>query len=249
MKTPTGRVPFVLMYHSISARRPDPHGLCVPPAVLGRQLDALRRSGLRGVSMGELMAAHRAGNSRGLVGLTFDDGYTDFLTAADVLAERGFGATLYVVAGRFGATNDWDGPNGWDLLSAAGVAEVDARGFEVASHTLTHPHLPRCGPAELRAEVGDSRKVLQDLLGKDVTGFAYPFGDEDPRVVEAVERAGYVDGVRADTAPASTPAHPHLTVARSYAGPGDGAARLAAKLLRHRIKHRSKSTSVAGGRA
>lgn len=227
--------PFVLMYHSISARTPDPHGLCVPPEVLGRQLDALRRSGLRGVGVAELMAAHRAGRAHGLVGLTFDDGYTDFLTAADVLGSRGFGATLYVVAGRFGGTNEWDGPIGWPLLDAAGVREVDTRGFEVASHTLTHPHLPACDADGLEAEVGDSRKVLEDLLGKPVEGFAYPFGDESPAVVAAVARAGYVDGVRADTAAPSTTGFPALTLPRSYVGPGDGAARLAAKYVRHRF--------------
>jgi peptidoglycan/xylan/chitin deacetylase (PgdA/CDA1 family) len=224
------------MYHSVADRRPDPHGLCVPPRTLARQLDALRRRGLRGVSMADLMAAHRSGSARGLVGLTFDDGYTDVLDAAEVLAERGFGATLYVVAGRFGGTNDWD-DSGWPLLTAAGVREVDALGIEIASHTLTHPHLPRCPPDRLRAEVADSRAVLQDLLGHEVPGFAYPFGDEDPAVVEAVAAAGYREAVRADTGAPSTSAHPELTVPRSYVGPGDGPVRLAGKHLRHQLRH------------
>ncbi|WP_432509815.1 polysaccharide deacetylase family protein [Kineococcus sp. SYSU DK001] len=232
--------PFVLMYHSVSSRHPDPHGLCVPPATLARQLDALRGRGLRGVGVGELMAAHRAGDSRGLVGLTFDDGYADFVEAADVLAERGFGATVYVVAGRFGGVNDWDGQR-WPLLSAAGVREVDSRGFEIGSHTLTHPHLPQCDPVTLRAEVHDSRKILEDLLGHEVHGFAHPFGDEDPAVVRAVAEAGYREAVRADTAPASTAEHPELTLPRSYAGPGDGPVRLAAKRLRHRIAGRGRA--------
>jgi len=229
--------PFALMYHSISARTPDPHGLCVPLDVLARQLDTLRRSGLRGVSMAGLMSAHRAGRARGLVGLTFDDGYTDFLAATDVLAARGFSATLYVVAGRFGGVNDWDG-NGWPLLDAGGVREVDARGVEIASHTLTHPHLPQCDPVQLRAEVHDSRKVLEDLLGHEVPGFAYPFGDEDPTVVAEVAAAGYRESVRADTSPASTTEHPLLTLPRTYVGPGDGPVQLAAKLVRHTLRHR-----------
>lgn len=245
--------PFALMYHSVARRSPDPEGLCVPLEVLARQLDTLRRRGLRGVGMGELMTAHRAGTARGLVGLTFDDGYTDFLDAAELLADRGFAATLYVVAGRFGGTNDWDG-NGWPLLTAAQVREVDALGVEVASHTLTHPHLPRCPPARLRAEVTDSRAVLEDLLGHEVTGFAYPFGDEDPAVVAAVADAGYRDAVRADTGAPSTPAFPDLTVPRSYAGPDDGPVRLAAKHLRHHLHARvhahraAPSRRPAGGR-
>ncbi len=60
--------PFALMYHSVARRSPDPEGLCVPPDTLARQLDALQRRGLRGVSTGELMAAHRAAAPAGSSG-------------------------------------------------------------------------------------------------------------------------------------------------------------------------------------
>jgi hypothetical protein len=70
-------------------------------------LRLLRRLGLRGVPLAELVAAQDRGQAAGLVGLTFDDGYTDFLDhAVPVLARHGMTATLYVVAGLLGGQND-----------------------------------------------------------------------------------------------------------------------------------------------
>ena len=102
--TPAARVrlplPPVLMYHSISpSAEPDPHRLRVHPCRLDGHLRLLRRLGLRGVSLTELVRAADRGEAGGLVGLTFDDGYTDFLDhAVPVLQRHGMTGTVYVVA-------------------------------------------------------------------------------------------------------------------------------------------------------
>ncbi len=76
---------------------------------LDAQLGWLRRRGLRGVSVAGLLAARARGEDRGLVGLTFDDGYADFVThALPCLRRHGCGATLFVLPGRLGADNAWD---------------------------------------------------------------------------------------------------------------------------------------------
>src|SRR3712207_7031506 len=54
-------LPPVLMYHSISrSSEPDPHRLRVHPDRLDRHLRLLRRLGLRGVSLTELVRAARS---------------------------------------------------------------------------------------------------------------------------------------------------------------------------------------------
>ena len=68
----------------------------------------LKRHDLRGVSMRELYLALNAGEASGLVGVTFDDGYEDFLDAAvPTLEKLGFSATVFVVAGMLGSENTW----------------------------------------------------------------------------------------------------------------------------------------------
>jgi peptidoglycan/xylan/chitin deacetylase (PgdA/CDA1 family) len=86
--------PMILMYHGIADVDEDPNQLCVSPARFAEQMAWLARRGLRGVGIAALVDAMRAGRQRGLVGLTFDDGYTSVLeTALPVLRRHGFGAT------------------------------------------------------------------------------------------------------------------------------------------------------------
>ncbi|MFD5554842.1 polysaccharide deacetylase family protein [Streptomyces sp. NPDC127068] len=184
---------WIAMYHSVTRVGDDPYRITVTPERLDDQLARLRRRGLRGVSVRELMAARAAGRARGLVALTFDDGYADFLDhALPVLRRRGCGATLFVLAGRLGGDNAWD-PLGArkPLLTADGVREAAAAGVEIGSHGLTHLDLTRVDDAVLHAETHDSRARLRELTGTEVSGFCYPYGTLDARVVAAVRTAGY----------------------------------------------------------
>jgi peptidoglycan/xylan/chitin deacetylase (PgdA/CDA1 family) len=236
---PTGprvRIPAVLMYHSISpSSAPDPYRVRVRPDRLDAHLRLLRRLGLRGVSLGELVDAADSGAADGFVGLTFDDGYTDFLThAAPVLARHGMTATLYVVAGRLGGQNEWDDGPRLDLVDADAVRDVVADGHEVGSHTLSHVRLAQADPAVVRHEVADSRRVLEDLLQAEIRGFCYPWGSFDRAAAAAVQEAGYDHAcVTGDYLPGD-----RFTLPRSYVSPTDTAAQLLAKLARHRLRMR-----------
>lgn len=48
--------------------------------------------------------------------------------------------------------------------------------IELGSHTVSHPVLSTLSLAEQRAELSDSKQYLEKLLGKNVSGFAYPYG-------------------------------------------------------------------------
>jgi peptidoglycan/xylan/chitin deacetylase (PgdA/CDA1 family) len=76
-------------------------------------------------------------------------------------------------------------------MSPAEVRSLCARGHEVGSHTVEHPLLTQLRDAELERELAGSRVTLERWTGTQVTGFCYPNGSFDDRVVAAVERAGY----------------------------------------------------------
>lgn len=150
--------------------------------------------------MRELCRAMAAGDARGLVGLTFDDGYEDFLsTALPTLETLGFSATVFVVAGMLGEENTWEHHGGprpqLRLLEADGVREVSERGMEVGSHSVTHPRLSGLDPETLLHEVRDSRQMLSEILNAPIEGFCYPYGNVDGPAVQAARRAGYVYAV------------------------------------------------------
>lgn len=193
-------LPQVLMYHSVSRAEGNNADLCTSPERFEAQMMYLRRRRLRGVSMRELCRAMNSAGTRGLVGLTFDDGYEDFLgTALPTLEKVGFSATVFVVAGMLGKENDWehrDGPKPpLKLLQASGVREVSERGMEVGSHSMTHPRLSGLDPEKLVHEVRDSRQTLSEIVGTPVEGFCYPYGDLNGRAVQAARSTGYAYAV------------------------------------------------------
>jgi peptidoglycan/xylan/chitin deacetylase (PgdA/CDA1 family) len=224
-------MPLVLMYHSVEPYTEDPYQVTVSPRRFERQLRWLRRRGLRGVSMRELLAARRAGRGSGLVGLTFDDGYADFTAVVmPILARSGFTATVYVVAGSLGGYNSWDTPGPRkELMSAADVRAAHEAGMEIGSHSLAHIRLTSSDDVDLQTRL--SRELLTDLTGQDVTGFCYPYGAVGEREVEAVRAAGYdyACAVR------PTPVTGRYAIPRTFIGDRDAAPRLYAKLARHRL--------------
>ena len=194
------RFPQVLMYHSISQPEGNYDPLCTSPERFEAQMLYLKRRNLRGVSMRVLYLALNAGEATGLVGVTFDDGYEDFLdSAVPILEKFGFSATVYVVAGLLGSENNWEHGGGprpqLRLLRADGVREVSERGMEIGSHTVTHPRLSGLDSETLIHEVEDSRQTLSAIVDAPVEGFSYPYGDLDGPAVRAARGAGYVYAV------------------------------------------------------
>ena len=63
-------------------------------------------------------------------------------------------------------------------------------GFEIASHTRTHVNLARCTEEERRSQIGDDVAALSRLFGRQVIGFAYPYGTGAKQSAEALKAAG-----------------------------------------------------------
>ena len=76
-------------------------------------------------------------------------------------------------------------------VRAGELRALEAEGLAIGSHTLSHPCLPCCSEDEIRREVGAAHDILASALGRPPRAFAYPNGDQDPRVVAAVARTGY----------------------------------------------------------
>lgn len=226
-------IPCVLMYHAVADVSHDPNMLAVSPRRFAAQLDWLARLGLRGVAMSTLLAAMRAGRARGLVGITFDDGYVSVLeNAVPELTRRGFTATVFVISGRLSGTNDWDDSTPWPLLSAAQVGELAAAGIEIGSHSASHAHLAGADAEVLTSEISGSKKRLSQIADAEIRGFAYPYGEMDEAARRAVRDAGY-EYACAVSAPRA--ALGLMALPRIYVGEQDGFGRMTAKrlLFRH----------------
>jgi len=127
--------------------------------------------------------------------LTFDDGYVNVLRyGLEPLASTGFKAIQFLVADLLGSCNQWDVPQGEaaePMMDPVQIREWLAAGHDIGSHTLTHPHLTQLPPALAREEITASRKKLEDLFGRAIEHFCYPYGDWNEAVRDVVAAAGY----------------------------------------------------------
>jgi peptidoglycan/xylan/chitin deacetylase (PgdA/CDA1 family) len=216
----------VLNYHAIGGPTSDTFSeWSIERAEFRDQLDYLESRGLIGVTMGAAIADPRPDQ----IALTFDDGYEDFVTAAvPELERRGFKGTVFVATDHIGDTARWldsEGAGDRAMASWEQLRSIEQLGFEVGSHSHTHPQLDLLSSADLRSEVKRSRLAIKDGLGHDVEGFCYPHGFHGAGVRAAVVDAGfsYACGVKHKM---GTTGQDPFSIARIVVRRGDSIAQL-----------------------
>jgi peptidoglycan/xylan/chitin deacetylase (PgdA/CDA1 family) len=137
--------------------------------------------------------------------ITFDDAFASVKRyAAPVLARLGAPATIFAPTAFIGGRPlSWAGLDTWQDTPDAG--ELDAMtwddlgalaklGWEIGSHTQTHPRLTELSAPDLERELVESRDECSRILGVACRSIAYPYGDVDARVADAARRVGYCAG-------------------------------------------------------
>ncbi len=188
----------ILVYHQIEVAPPKGapfRGLYVSPNAFARQMAMLKMLGYRGLSMTDLMPYLRGEISGQVVGITFDDGYLNNLSnALPVLQKNGFSSTCYVVDGLLGQTNIWDQHIGiaqTPLMTADQLLQWQAGGQEVGAHTQHHIDLMHAEDIRSKREIAHSKPFLEQLLGKPVQHFCYPYGKFETWHSDMVNEAAY----------------------------------------------------------
>ena len=135
--------------------------------------------------------------------MTFDDAYRSVLDLAyPILSSLGLPATVFVVTDFADERRplEWPGIDHWrggphepELrgLNWKELAELADSGWEIGSHTRTHPRLTRLSDEALARELEESRARCEQVLQRPCRSLAYPYGDFDGRVVAAAAKAGY----------------------------------------------------------
>ena len=192
---------LVLCYHAVSESWRSP--LAVRPSQLEEQLAFLVTRGYRGATFTDAVTSPPA---RKTLAVTFDDGFRSVAERAlPVLNRLGLPATIFVPTGWIGRDGSlaWSGIDHWvgspqehELapLTWKQVRSLADAGWEVGSHTRTHPHLPMVDSPRVADEITRSRRDCEERLERPCRSIAYPYGEWDARVVRAVADAGYEAG-------------------------------------------------------
>ncbi|MBI4313536.1 MAG: polysaccharide deacetylase family protein [Candidatus Omnitrophica bacterium] len=176
----------VLMYHEVDPRPIGESRLIVSPRSFDRQMGLLKRRRAQAVPFSEVVESFKTGKGlpKNAVALTFDDGFENFYTNAwPVLKKYDFPAIVFIITQEVGKP----GFLTWDQ-----IVELDRAGVTIGSHSIDHPWLPALREEDLRRELVESKRILEEKLGHAVDYFCYPMGAHDARVIEAVKSAGYL---------------------------------------------------------
>jgi peptidoglycan/xylan/chitin deacetylase (PgdA/CDA1 family) len=189
---------LVLCYHGVSEGWPA--DFSISPGRLADQVRWFVGRGFRPATFTDAITGRAEGDT--LV-VTFDDAYRSVgRLARPLLDELGVPATVFVPTAFAGAVapRPWEGVDVWiDTEWGGEVAVMDwpelrelaEAGWEVGSHTRTHPRLPELGDAELAREIADSREETARGMDRPCRSLAYPYGAFDGRVAGATRAAGY----------------------------------------------------------
>lgn len=208
-RAPVAKDILILCYHATSPTWDS--DLSVQPHILTRQITRLVREGYRGATFRDALTS----TSGKTFAVTFDDAYTSvFEHARPALEALHVPATVFVPTSfpDSGRPLSWSGIEAWletpdakelECMTWDQLRELAAAGWEIGSHTHSHPHLTELDEPSLDDELSRSKLLCEEQIAAPCVSIAYPYGDVDDRVADAAARVGYAWGA---TLPVGYPA-------------------------------------------
>jgi len=145
-----------------------------------------------------------------IVTASWDDGTMTDLKLAELLGRYGIKGSFYI------ATSFLDNP-----LPKKDIVALDKK-FEIGAHTISHPDLTKISLIEAKAQIEDSKKYLEDLLGHSVPMFCYPYGRCNQAIKKMVKDSGFIAARTCDPGGFNFPEDPyqwHITLFASNGSP------------------------------
>jgi len=179
----------ILMYHSVNPDATAKNRLALTPVAFQRQMRFLKEHKYNVLPLeaaANLIKDKKKIPAKTVV-ITFDDGYKDNYTYAfPVLKKYNLPATIFIIINEVGRPQQ-------DRLSWDEIKAMQASGIiTFGSHTLgPEPLVNIKSEIELRKEIFDAKKILQEKLGSAVNIFSYPGGLFNERIKNLVKEAGY----------------------------------------------------------
>lgn len=180
----------ILVYHHVRAQ--EGWGkttwswkMTVTPQTFERDMQYLADKGYNTITLSELTSAIRGETwlPEKPVVITFDDNnLSQYDVALPIMEKHGQRAVFYLIAKYLDSAN---------MVNRERALALQAKGHEIASHTMTHRALTGLNDEDLKWELEESKRVLEELTGRPIKHLAYPGTAHNQRVRDATKAAGY----------------------------------------------------------
>ncbi len=168
----------ILTFHDISDDAADVYA--VTKGQFADYLSLLRDEGYTTIRARDLLSDWPSVLSQDrVVLLTFDDAFaTQRDIAAELLTQHDMTATFFVISSLVGQnrTRYKFGGKERTFLCKEDLRQMVLDGFDIGSHSHTHTMFGTLTAEQVDDEARLSKQILKDATGRDVIGFAYPFG-------------------------------------------------------------------------
>ena len=197
----------VVMYHRVINKSENEgiHGTYIYENIFREHMKYLKDNNFSVITFEDLNNIgwrNRFDKNKKYIIITFDDGYVDnYELAFPILKEFNFKATIFLMGES--TYNEWDvkadGEKSFPLMSVEMIKEMQDYGIEFGAHTFNHPKLNKLSNDEIKHQIVDVKKPLEEKIGREIITFAYPYGILNDYAKKMVEEAGYTFGVATDS--------------------------------------------------
>lgn len=175
------------MYHSVNTSAMPKNRLQVRVDTFERQMRFLKSHHYNVLSLESIVTLIKKGEKipPRSVAITFDDGYRDnYIFAYPILKKYNLPATIFIIVNEVGRPDRLS----WDEIKAMQNSGIITFG----SHALgPEPLMNIRSEEELKKQIFESKKILEEILGQKVTMFSYPEGRFNDKIRQLVIDAGY----------------------------------------------------------
>lgn len=178
-----------LMYHYVEINKNKADfkrdSLNTLPYIFEQQMLTLQKAGYKFIFPSEIKEFLKDESNQKYVVVSFDDGYRTFYTYTyPIIKKHGIKSVNYIIYNFIGRENNMDA---WmiEQLVKDGLVEI-------GSHTLNHLDLTSLNNDQLKAEIVDSKTLLEKRFNIKVSAFCYPYGYYNEKSFPFLNQAGYL---------------------------------------------------------
>ena len=164
----------VIFYHDIHSKRKYTD-MSTPIELFEKHIRIIKESGYEIVS--------KIDKPIGQIEISFDDGFLGIYKNINIIKELDLPIQLFVI------TSNLDAPN---YINKSQLLELDSFSqITISSHTHKHSILNKISEIEIEIELETSKKILEDILNKQINSLCFPEGKFSNKVIEIAKKTGY----------------------------------------------------------